>query len=86
MINKFEGDEVRRSKLMAKKYVYISLIPAVIWFLTVLYFYEESKILLLLLGPPILFVMLCYIIGLLKDMKANPVSKENDEEEGKKGE
>ena len=70
---------------MAKKYVYISLIPVVIWLLTVLYFYEESKILLLLLGPPILFVMLCYIIGLLKDMKAKPDSEGNDEE-GKKGE
>ena len=36
-------------------------------------------------GFHILFVMLCYIIGLLKDMKAKPDSEGNDEE-GKKGE
>lgn len=66
---------------MAKKYVYISLIPVVIWFLTVLYFYEESKILLLFLGPAILFVMLCYIIGLLKDIRAKLGTHEIGSEE-----
>lgn len=66
---------------MAKKYVYISLIPVVIWFLTVLYFYEESKILLLLLGPGILFVILCYIIGLLKDIRAKLGIREIGSEE-----
>lgn len=55
---------------MAEKYLYGSLVAAFIWSVVSFIFLQASVPMLLILGPGILFVMLCYIIGLLKDIRA----------------
>lgn len=66
---------------MAEKYLYGSLIAAFVWTIVSLIFYEASGSMLLLLGPGILFVILCYIIGLLKDIRAKLGIREIGSEE-----
>lgn len=66
---------------MAEKYLYGSLAAAFVWTIVSLIFYEGSGSMLLLLGPGILFVMLCYIIGLLKDIRAKLGIREIGSEE-----
>ena len=66
---------------MAEKYLYGSLAAAFVWTIAALIFFEASPSMLLLLGSGILFVMLCYIIGLLKDIRAKIGIREIGSEE-----
>lgn len=66
---------------MAEKYLYGSLIAAGIWAFAGMFLGEEAIPLLFILAPGIFFVILCYIIGLLKDIRAKLGIREIGSEE-----
>ena len=66
---------------MAEKYLYGSLIAAGIWAFAGMFLGEEAIPLLFIFVPGIFFVILCYIIGLLKDIRAKLGIREIGSEE-----
>lgn len=69
---------------MKYKYLFGSIVVVFIWFLISLRMDNDFVCATMIFYPPcVIFIMLCYIIGLLKDMKTKPESKENHEEDDK---
>lgn len=69
---------------MKYKYLFGSIVVVFIWFLISLRMDNDSVCATMIFYPPcVIFIMLCYIIGLLKDMKSKPKSKENHEKDDK---
>lgn len=66
---------------MAEKYLFGSLIAAGIWSFVGLYLSVEAMPLMLILAIGIFFVILCYIIGMLKDIRAKLGIRETGSEE-----
>lgn len=66
---------------MAEKYLYGSLIAAGIWAFAGMFFGDGAISLLFILATGIFFVILCYIIGLLKDISAKLGIREIGSEE-----
>lgn len=66
---------------MAEKYLYGSLIASGIWVFAGMYLGGEAMPLLFIVATGIFFVILCYIIGLLKDIRAKLGIREIGSEE-----
>lgn len=66
---------------MAEKYLFGSLIAAGIWAFVGMYLGGEAMPLLFILVTGIFFVIFCYIIGLLKDIRAKLGIREIGSEE-----
>lgn len=66
---------------MAEKYLYGSLIAAGIGVFAGMYLGVEAVPLLFILATGIFFVIFCYIIGLLKDIRAKLETREIGSEE-----
>lgn len=66
---------------MAEKYLYGSLIAAGIWGFLGTFLGQGEISLLFILATGIFFVILCYIIGLLKDIRAKLGIREIGSEE-----
>lgn len=55
---------------MAEKYLYGSLVTAAIWVVACMFLGDDAMSFIFVLCSGAFFVILCYIIGLLKDIRA----------------